>query len=311
VRYLALTKLCELPAHEMEVTAVQSEIPDWGPAQAILDAQWPAGFWMSPGVGYSPKYRATVWQVVFLAAMGAPRTKAIDRACTYVLDHSRLPDGRFSAHKAATGAIACLNGNLLRAMLQLGYRDTRLNESLEAFADAVHHSGYRCRFNAASPLPRRMEDGLPCAWGAIKSLGAFAEVPEQHRSPKMQVAIEKGFSLLHDGNLATGDYPAASTPSPVWHQLGFPLGFTSDVVEALEVLGRLGAPQDPSLCETAGAVWSKRDARGRWKLEYTPGRTWGDFGKIGEANKWVTLRVLSALKSWEGISSQPSAQENP
>jgi hypothetical protein len=250
-------------------------------------------------MGYSPKYKATVWQVIFLAALGAPRTGAIHRACAYVLDHSRLPDGRFSAHKTARGAVACLNGNLLRAMSQLGYEDPRLEESLEILAKAVIDSGFRCRFNAPSPLPARMEDGLPCAWGAIKALGAFAQVPEEHRSPEVCAAAEAGVALLLGGDLARGDYPTASKPSPLWQELGFPLGFTSDMLEALEVLGRLGVPPESTLREAVRAVRTKQDETGRWKLEHTPGRGWGDFGQIGEANKWVTLRALAALKIWE------------
>ncbi|MFN2165149.1 MAG: nitrogen fixation protein NifH, partial [Anaerolineae bacterium] len=96
-RYLALTRLLGCPEADPEVGEARSRIPGWPVAQSILDAQWPEGYWVGPGVGYSPKYKDTVWQVVFLSAMGAPRTPAIDRACAYVLEHSRLPDGRFTA----------------------------------------------------------------------------------------------------------------------------------------------------------------------------------------------------------------------
>src|SRR5512139_117562 len=124
-RYLALTGLLDRPADDPEAQAARDAIPGWGPARAILDAQWPEGYWMQPGIGYSPMHKATVWQVIFLAALGAPRTEAIDRACAYVLDHSRLPDGRFSAYKTAQGATSCLNGSLLRAMKRLGFMDPR------------------------------------------------------------------------------------------------------------------------------------------------------------------------------------------
>lgn len=299
VRYLTLTKLLKQSAADPEVLTSQSAIPGWGPAQAILDAQWPEGYWMRPGIGYSPRYRATVWQVIFLAAMGAPRTEAIERACAYVLDHSRLPDGRFSAYKTAIGAVTCLNGNLLRAMLRLGHSDLRMQDSLEAMAEMVDRDGFRCRFNATgtgeSPPPVRMGDGLPCAWGAIKVLGAFAEVPEEHRSATMRAAVEAGVAFLLDGDLASGDYPTASRPSPLWLQFGFPLGYTSDLLEALTVLQQLGRGRDPRLARALRVVLNKRDKTGRWALEYTPGRTWSRFGEVGEANKWVTLRALCAL----------------
>ncbi len=295
-RYLALTGLLGLPAGDPEVLAAQSAIPGWGPARAILEAQWPEGYWMRPGIGYSPKYKATVWQVVFLAALGVLRTEAIDRACSYVLQNSRLPDGRFSAYKTPQGAVACLNGNLVRAMRQLGYEDSRLDESLEALAQMVLHDKFRCRFNAAKPLPAHMRDGLPCAWGAIKALGAFAEVPEEQRTAAVRAAIETGIQFLMQGHLVAGDYPTATVPSSLWQRFGFPLGYSSDLLEALEVLGKLGMGGDPWLGAAAEELQSKRDESGRWRLEHTPDNTWAEFGQLGQPNKWVTLRALRALK---------------
>jgi len=295
VRSLALIALLGLPATDPDVVAVRAEIPNWGPARAILDAQWPAGYWMRPGTGYSPKYKATVWQVIFLAALGMPRTGAIDRACRQVLRYSRLPDGRFSARKTEVGAIPCLSGNLLRALLQLGCEDTRLETSVEAVAGMVARDGFCCRYNAIRPFPARMGEGLPCAWGAIKVLGGLSEVPEDQRSPVVLSAIESGIVFLLGSNLASGDYPTATVPSPIWQHFGFPLGYTSDLVEALDVLGRLGITEHPKLVPVVDIVLNRRDKEGRWALAYTPDNAWADFGKVGEPNKWVTLRALSAL----------------
>lgn len=297
-RYLTLTGLLGRSANDPRTLATQAAIPGSGPARAILDAQWPEGYWIGPGIGYSPKYRATVWQVIWLAALGTPRTEALDRACSYILDHSRLPDGRFSAYKTAQGAVACLNGNLLRAMSQLGVEDPRLAESTETLAKTVTHNGFRCRFNAPSPKPARMRDGLPCAWGAIKTLGAFAEIPREERSAAVQAAVEEGIEFLLAGDFSRGGYPAATGPSPLWQKFGFPLGYTSDLLEALEVLGRLGAGHVPGLAAAVAIVRSKRDGSGRWALEYTPDNTWASFGQLAKPNKWVTLRALRALKHW-------------
>ncbi len=295
-RYLALTRLLGRAEDDPEVIAARAAIPGWGPARAILDARWPEGYWMRPGVGYSPKHKATVWQVIFLAALGAPRTEAIDRACAYVLDHSRLPDGQFSAHKDARGTVACLNGNLLRAFAQLGYQDPRLAESRAALAGMVRRDRFCCRFNAKRPRPARMADGLPCAWGAVKALGAFAEVPPVRRSPAVREAVEIGVEFLLGGDLVRGSYPTATKPSPRWLKFGFPLGRTSDLLEALEVLGRLGVDGGPQVEAARELVRGKRDASGRWALEHTPGNTWADFGRLGAPNKWVTLRALGVMR---------------
>jgi hypothetical protein len=237
--------------------------------------------------------------VIFLAALGAPRTEAMDRACAYVLDHSRLPDGRFSAYKTAKGAVTCLNGNLLRAFFQVGYEDPRLKESLEALAEMVLRDRFCCRFNATGSLPARMADGLPCAWGAVKALGAFAEVPQAQRSPAVRAAVEIGIEFLLGSDLAHGTYPTATEPGPLWHRFGFPLGYTSDLLEALEVLTRLGVERDPQIVAALDIVRDKRAESSRWALEYTPDNTWASFGRVGRPNKWVTLRALRVLAHWE------------
>ena len=301
-RYLALTGLLDRPSNDPEVLEIRAAIPQWGAARAILDAQWPDGYWIAPGVGYSPKYKSTVWQVIILAALGAPRTAAVVRACDRVLSDSRLPDGRFSAKKTEQGAIVCLGGNLLRALMQLGFEDPRIAESVEALAKSALRDGYRCRYNAlqdeSGAWPRHMRDGLPCAWGVIKALGAFAEVPEAQRSSGVQDAIEAGVALLLGGNLAGDEYPTATEPSPLWRQFGFPLGYTSDLLEALEVLGGLGVELGSRLSPPLEVVRNKRDVSGRWALEHTLDNIWARFGEIGKPNKWVTLRALRVLKLW-------------
>jgi len=293
-RYLTLTRLLDRPEDDLEVQEARAAIPGWGPARAILDAQWPEGYWMAPGIGYSPKHKATVWQAIFLAALGAPRIPEIERACAYILDHGRLPDGRFSAFKTAKGAIACLNGNLLRSILQFGIQDPRMDQSLEALAEMLLRDGFRCRYN--SPRPALARNGLPCAWGLIKALGAFAEMPGAQRSPTVREATEAGVSFLVQHDLAAGDFPTATKPSRLWQAFGFPLDYTSDLVEGLEVLGRLGVRGDPRLAAAIAVVRSKQDNVGRWALEYTPDNTWATFGELGQPNKWVTLRALGALK---------------
>jgi len=297
-RYLTLTGVLDRPESDPETAAARAVIPAYRPALAILNAQWPAGYWMHPGPGYSPKYKASVWQVIFLAQLGMPRMPATDRACGYLLDNARLPNGLFSADKTARGSIPCLSGNLLRAMRQLGCDDPRLDETGEALAQVVAGDEFRCWCNA-KPRANQMRGGLPCAWGAVKVLGAFAEVPAQRRSPAVQGAVESGIDLLLAGDLASGGYPAPGGSSPLWLKLGFPLAYASDLLEALEVLLRLGVGRQPSLVAAIDRVMSKRDSAGRWALEQTPHNAWSSFGPVGRPNKWVTLRALRVLKAWE------------
>ena len=90
VRYFVLRDLLDRPADDPEVVAAQAEVMRTGPVLAILDAQYPDGYWVKPGPGYSPKYRSTLWSVLFLAQFGADgRDVRIRRAVDHVFAHAQ------------------------------------------------------------------------------------------------------------------------------------------------------------------------------------------------------------------------------
>jgi hypothetical protein len=76
------------------------------------------------------------------------------------------------------------------------------------------------------------------------------------------------------------------------------LGYASDLLEALDVLGRLGVGQDPRLGPAVDVVRSKKDGNGRWRLENALDNKWFEVGRVGQPNKWVTLRALEVLRRW-------------
>ena len=111
VRHLALRQLLNQPEDAPEVRQARAAAMQTGPIAAILAAEQPEGFWVKPGPGYTPKYRGTVWQVIFLDQLGAdgadPR---IQSACEYVLSHSQ----------AGSGGFACWEGGSRPAAPPLG-----------------------------------------------------------------------------------------------------------------------------------------------------------------------------------------------
>jgi hypothetical protein len=296
VRFFALRDLLRRPADDPALVSARSSIMGSRPVREILDAQYPEGFWVKPGRGYSPKYRATVWQLIFLADLGASSNEAIDRACRFVSQHSLVPEeGLFSATKARTGTIACLNGNLLRSLQQLGYGNHPAVRTVSgAMATKIVKHGFNCRSNSSNR--RDEETWLPCAWGAVKALHALVLIPRRQRSSMVEKALDRGVDLLLSRDLATADYPSGSgLVSPLWFKLGFPLGYTSDVLEALDVLAQLGHGRHPNLQRAIELVLDKQDSEGRWPLERTLTKTWTSFGKKNGPSKWVTLRAMEML----------------
>ena len=315
-RYFALRELVGRPEDDPEVIAARTAIMKSGPVPAILEAQDAAGFWVDPGPGYGPKYRGTVWQIIFLAQLGADGADDRVRAgCDYVLENGRSKHGGFSMNAAPSGMIHCLQGNLGAALIDLDWLgDERLDEALDWLARSVTGRDiapaaerkapvrYLRSGNSGPGFPCSANDHLPCAWGAIKVMLALSKVPETQRTEAMQEAIEVGLEFLFSVDPATAAYPMgySQKPNRSWFKFGYPVGYVTDVLQNLEVLVALGYGADARLRPALEMLLGKRDESGRWPLEYTyNGKTWIDIEEKGKPSKWVTLRALRVLANTE------------
>jgi hypothetical protein len=312
VRHLALRQLLDRPADDPEVVAAQGAAMRARPIAAILDHQESDGYWLKPGPGYSPKYRATTWQVIFLGQLGAdgsdPRVRA---ACDYVLANTQATSGGFGASGAArleppvpSLVIHCLNGNLLRALIDLGcLADGRLQRAIDWQARAITGVGFGAYYASGTAGPGfrcAMNAGHPCAWGAIKALRGLAAIPVERREPHVVRALEAGADFLLGSDVARADYPTRDgrPPSATWFRLAFPLGYASDVLEDLETLAELGHSIDPRLDDAFNWLLERQDAGGRWQNR-SPyrGRMWVEVDRPRTPSKWVTLRACRVLKA--------------
>jgi hypothetical protein len=304
VRYFALHHLLDRAEDDREVQAARRAIMRSDPVQKILSAQKPAGYWFKPGAGYSPKYESTVWQILFLAELGAdPRNKAVRCGCEYLLEHAQAKHGGFSAAKNAAPSLAvqCLNGNMIWSLVVLGYGDdARVARAVEWLAGSITGDDFKW-FNAIVPGPGfkcGVNGKQPCAWGAVKSLRALANLPPVLQSRQVRKATAIAVEFLLSRDLAKADYPYTKRVSGEWFKFGFPLSYTSDVLEAMLALAEAGYVRDSRLQNAIELVLSKRDAAGRWSLKHTLStKVDVTSERKGEPSKWVTLRALRVLKA--------------
>lgn len=313
VRFFTLKDILGKPPDDPEVVAAQKEVLTIGPVPVILEAQDPEGYWVKPHPGYLPKYRSTVWSVIFLAQLGANgNDPCVRRGCEHLLDNNRSPNGGFSADGRLSGMAHCLQGNLVAAMIDLGLRgDDRLNEALDWMARSVTGEGI-APTEEKKAVVRYLRTGIsgpgflcsandhkPCAWGAVKVMLALGKVPGSERTPAMNAAIETGIDFLLGCDPAAADYPSwvGGKPNRSWFKFGYPIGYVTDVLQNLEALTALGCGGDARLSAALDLVLGKQDEQGRWKLEYTyNGKTWVDVEEVRKPSKWVTLRALRVLK---------------
>jgi hypothetical protein len=313
VRYLALRDLLDLPEDDARLRAARKTAHKKGPIAAILAKMNKSGYWVSPGPGYNPKYRSSVWSLTLLAQLGAAaeEDKRIARACTYALDHALAPGGQFTGSGAPSGTADCLQGELCGALLELGCADPGLDSAFEWMARSVTGEGIAPATDRQAPVRYfagkcgptfacGSNNKLPCAWGAVKVMRAFSRLPAKKRTPLIQRAIKHGVDFLFSTDPAKADYPSgwSAKPSGNWWKFGFPVFYVTDLLQNVEALVGLGYGKDPRLANALTIIREKQDAQGRWSLEYDyAGKTWVDFGVKKQPNKWVTLRALRVLRA--------------
>jgi hypothetical protein len=302
-RYLALRHLMGLSNDHPDLRKAQRSVMASGPVPRILEAQEPAGCWAKPGGGYSPKYRGTVWSLFILAELGASEDdRRVRKGCEYLLSHAVATNSAFSYNRKPqpSGAVLCLNGNLIFALQRLGCGgDSRVHdatvwlagailggEGIRYYASGTSGPGFSCAINQAQP----------CGWGANKAVRGLLSIPESDRTAAVQRALASGADFLLSRNPLDADYPYTERVSSTWFKLGFPLSYWSDVLETVANLVDMGYGQDQRLQSALAWIESKADDQGRWKLENSLNRkTWVDIETNGKQSKMVTLRALRTL----------------
>ena len=315
VDYLAMRDLTG--AGEKELSVARQIAHREGPIGYILSKMDPEGYWEKPGPGYLPKYTSTVWSLILLSQLGASvhEDERISTACTYYLDHAMTEYGQISAGGAPSQTVDCLQGNMLTALADMGFYDTRMDKAYEWMAMTTTGEGVAPMGDKSTPL--RYYSGkigpdfacgannkLACAWGAVKVMMAFSRLPEEKRTDLISRAIDRGVDFLLGGDPVKAEYhnPYAAKPSSNWWKFGFPVFYITDILQIAEALVRLGYGADPRLKNTLDLIRSKQDEQGRWPLEFEyKGKTWGEYGVKKQPNKWITLRALRVLKAADMI----------
>ena len=283
------------------------------PISTFLEAQDDEGWWSMPGSGYGPKYRGTVWTLVFLDQLGAdgkdPRVK---RGCEYLMEHSQATNGGFGARGGMSlkppppsSVIHCLNGNLLRALIGFGLlEDERVGRAIDWQVGVVTGTG-DIRYYASSTVGPGFlcgaNEGLACAWGAAKVLLALARIPPDRRGPTVEEALHSTAGFLLSRDPAVADYPMGygnTKPNGSWFKLGFPSGYVADVMQVVEGLCEAGYGQDPRLEHALEWILGQQDEQGRWANRYTyHDKMIADIDRAGRPSKWVTLRACNVLRA--------------
>jgi hypothetical protein len=308
-------------ADEKEIKEARQKAHREGPIATILDNMNPEGYWIKPGNVYANKCRGTVWSVISLAELGASvdENKQVSTACNYLLDHSLLKSGQFSPGLKPSNMGLCLQGNMLLSLMDLGYRDNRLDTTYEWTARMVTGEDVPQKVNPEGLAPGegvpgpfrylkytgpqfacRTNADMPCGWAGVKVMMAFSRLPVARPVGIIKRAIEIGVDFFLNNNPAEAGFPGHRTgvPDKRWWEFRFPSFWGADILQIAEAFTALGYGSDPRLADTFDLILSKQDEDGRWPMEYVDytHKMWVKYGSKNKPNKWVTLRALRVLK---------------
>ena len=285
-RYLALTTLLGKDEESAVVRAARAGIPRNPPAVDILQAQFPQGYWMHPGIGASPRYRATLWQILFLAQLGLGRCGPLDRAVDHIFSANQRKDGAFRASKEPGDAPIDLNASLLWALETMGYGDeTEVRSAWRWIVEEVER-----RMGESRRQPQASPWKVKVVWALNARLGG-KDRARSDSTGRDGAQLDALRARLAESLLARRATP--DTSDAPRFGLIFPLMEGADLLQWLTVLVDAGYGDDLRLRPTR--VWLEERQRpdARWPLDRIPGKLWADVGAPGEPNKWITIRALA------------------
>jgi len=289
-RYFTLLHFCGSRKDFLEVVSAKKAIMRSPEVKNILSLQNKRGGWEGDPGSFAPASRSTIWQLIFLAELGADgRNRKIKKAANVILKEMFPQDSKTGLKgKSFCSYLFCYMGLALRSLVLLGYHhDERIKRAFQFVCERISEKQLSCRFRGH----------LTCPWGAEKILSAFVEVPPRNRTKSMKEAMAYCADFLLRYDLSTAAYPRTGKRSNLWFKFGFPRPWHSDILETGYILAKAGYAKDRRLTKAVDYILSKQDHLGRWKMEYSMnGRMLADIERKGEASRHLTFRALYVLK---------------
>jgi hypothetical protein len=322
VRYFTLRDILGQDDNDSALRATWRGIPTSSLVKKILSKQKSGGYWEDADSPYLPKYKATYWQIMILGQLGMCRTlENVRRVCNYIFrfQHAEggftcetsktalreykwhfergealIPTEEWLDKKIYEGQLSCLTGNLVTALLRLGYgNDQRVKRALEWLVKIQYKDGgWLCPYWTA-----HAEDTHSCFYGTIGPLEALSEAISSQSPSRFNSAARMGAEFLLMHRLFKADHHAFRVINKRWLKFGFPTFYMYNTLRGLDVLSKLGLADDSRINNALDGLLAKRGQDGTWNLESSPvGRMHANIEPVGKPSKWITMIALRVLK---------------
>ena len=252
--------------------------------------------------GYLPKYKATIWQLILFAELGAdgvdPR---IRKTCEHVLKTTYNENGLFTI-MGDNMLAPCFHGNMIYSLLKLGYTgDSRLEKALRILVDYQRFDDGKFKTPKEWPYrgsKDRCSRNHSCYAGCIKGLKAVTAYPKKNWDSRIKEYIKRGSKFFLKHHVYKSSHDPKKLLRKGIDEITFPNFIYSDFLEILDVLLELGV-KDSRMKDSVELLKSKQLGNGRWKLNRDVSNLHTIIERKGKESKWATYRALNALKKWE------------
>ena len=313
IRYYTLVDILGRTENDSEVREAYAKIPHGGWAKDILRLQNPGGYWEQKVPSwrkdpagwmeflYRPKFVATNWRALVLADLGlTSKDRRIKKVADLFFDYKLRLGSPFNFFTEE----ACIVGNTARMLTRYGYSDDYRVKKLydRLLEDQIEDGGWNCFSHDRGTLDN---------W---EPLSAYAALPKQKRTRKIQQSIAKGAEFYLKRKL----YEEGKRKYAPWFRFHYPNHYYYDILIGLNLLTELGYADDKRLTPALKILKEKRQSDGTWLLDMThpdlgPGVAESTFGidkdvkpfaleEAGKPSKWITLTALRILKRAEDAS---------
>jgi hypothetical protein len=288
MRWQVMRDVLDAPADEVAAERAKVATEGWG-AQ-LLALQGPDGYWAGERA-FFPKYTSTHSTLTILRELGldplSPEARlAIARVRDNVLfEYDDLPyfDGEVEP---------CINGSTVAIGAYFG-EDVR-PIVLRLLGDQMEDGGWNCEQERGSTRGS-FDSTIHVLEGLLefeRATGGSTEVAAARRRGEAYLLERRLLRRLSTGEVIQPRFKYLFQPLP---------RNLYDILRGLDYFRATGVAPDERITEAVELLESKRDANGRWPVEY---RYEGDFhfemdDAEGHPSRWNTLRAMRVLRWWE------------
>jgi hypothetical protein len=286
IRWQVMRDLTDEPADV--VAAERAKVANEGWGARLLDLQGADGYWDS-GANF-PEWTGTKPTLVVLRQLGPiPTDQRVQRAIELVRQNVRW---EYDELPFFAGEVEpCINGATVAIGAYFGQDVQGIVDRL--LTEQMADGGWNCEQENGSTRGS-FDTTINVLEGLLEHERATGG------SPDVTAARRRGEEYLLERNLlrrkSTGE-----VINPMYKYLFFPTRWHYDILRGLDYFRDAGAEPDARMTEAIELLESKRDADGRFPLEYTyPGEVHFEIDDgEGEPSRWNTLRALRVLRWWK------------